>query len=192
LIAEKKKEEAVYDFVSEDGIRHRVFIIDDEKQIETIMQEFAQTNDIYIADGHHRAASAVKVGLKRRSENPSYDGTEEFNYFLSVLFADEQLMIMDYNRVVKDLNGYSEETFLQKMEEVCDVTVDTSVNHAPTKKGEFTMYLAGKWYRCGIKEKDLSKDPVEGLDVSILQNVVLTPVLGIEDPRIDKRIDFVG
>jgi uncharacterized protein (DUF1015 family) len=93
---------------------------------------------------------------------------------------------------VKDLNGYTEDAFLQKMEEVCDVTVDISANHAPTKKGEFTMYLAGKWYRCGIKEKDLSKDPVEGLDVSILQNVVLTPVLGIEDPRIDKRIDFVG
>ena len=192
LIAEKKQEDAVYDFISEDGIRHRVFVIDKEEQIATIIEEFSKTNDIYIADGHHRAASAVKVGLKRRSENSNYDGTEEFNYFLSVLFADEQLMIMDYNRVVKDLNGYSEEEFLQKMEEICDVTVDTSANHAPTKKGEFTMFLAGNWYRCGIKEKDLSKDPVEGLDVSILQNVVLTPVLGIEDPRVDKRIDFVG
>jgi len=192
LIASKKQEEAVYDFVSEDGIRHRVFVIDNEKQIATITQEFAKTNDIYIADGHHRAASAVKVGLKRRSEHPDYDGTEEFNYFLSVLFADEQLMIMDYNRVVKDLNGYSEEEFLSKMQEVCDISLDESTNHAPSQKGEFTMYLAQKWYRCQIKEKDISSDPVEGLDVSILQNIVLTPILGIGDPRVDKRIDFVG
>jgi uncharacterized protein (DUF1015 family) len=134
----------------------------------------------------------VKVGLKRRSENPEYNGTEEFNYFLSVLFADEQLMIMDYNRVVKDLNGYSEEEFLQKMQEVCGVKCDENENHAPLKKGEFTMCLGGKWYRCEIKASDMSSDPVEGLDVSILQNVVLTPVLGIQDPRIDKRIDFVG
>ena len=192
LIASKKQEEAVYDFVSEDGIRHRVFVIDNEEQIATITQEFAKTNDIYIADGHHRAASAVKVGLKRRSEHSDYDGTEEFNYFLSVLFADEQLMIMDYNRVVKDLNGYSEEEFLGKMQEVCDISLDESTSHAPSQKGEFTMYLAQKWYRCQIKEKDMSSDPVEGLDVSILQNIVLTPILGIGDPRVDKRIDFVG
>ena len=113
VIAAKKREEALYDFTSEDGIRHRVFVIAAPEQIEVIRSEFADTNEIYIADGHHRAASAVKVGMKRREEHPSYDGSEEFNYFLSVLFADEQLMNMDYNRVVKDLNGYTPEVFLE-------------------------------------------------------------------------------
>ena len=192
VIAAKKEEKALYDFVSEDGIRHRVFCIDDPKQIEVIRNEFAKVERLYIADGHHRAASAVKVGLKRRAANPNYDGTEEFNYFLSVLFADEQLMIMDYNRVVKDLNGNTTEEFLGKISEIFDVALIDGEEHHPSTKGEFTMYMDGKWYRCGIKEEDKSADPVEGLDVSILQKKLLTPVLGIEDPRTDKRIDFVG
>ena len=192
LIATKKTEEALYDFTSEDGIRHRVFKIDSEEQIATISEEFANTNEIYIADGHHRAASAVKVGLKRRAEHPEYDGTEEFNYFLSVLFADEQLMIMDYNRVVKDLNGNTTDAFLDKVSSVLDVVLDTNESHTPTCKGEFTMYLDGKWYRCTIRPEDRDEDPVEGLDVSLLQKLLLTPILGIGDPRIDKRIDFVG
>ena len=192
VIATKKQEEALYDFTSDDGIRHRVFCIDSQEQIEVIRKEFADTNEIYIADGHHRAASAVKVGLKRRAEHPNYDGTEEFNYFLSVLFADEQLMIMDYNRVVKDLNGYTPEEFIAKVGEVFEVALDESENHYPTKKGEFGMYVEGKWYRCSVREEDMCADPVEGLDVSILQKKLLTPILGIEDPRIDKRIDFVG
>ena len=192
IIELKKQEEALYDFISEDGIRHRVFCIDNSEQIEVIRSEFAKTEQIYIADGHHRAASAVKVGLKRREANPGYEGTEEFNYFLSILFADEQLMIMDYNRVVKDLNGNTPEVFIEKVSEIFDVTPDEGDNHYPCKKGEFTMFLDNKWYRCVVRDTDKNTDPVEGLDVSILQKKLLTPVLGIGDPRIDKRIDFVG
>lgn len=192
IITAKKQEEALYDFVSEDGIRHRVFRIDSSEEIEAIQNEFAEIDRIYIADGHHRAASAVKVGLKRRELNPNYDGTEGFNFFLSVLFADEQLMIMDYNRVVKDLNGYTPEQFLDKVSSVFDVTLDQSTDHHPSCKGEFAMYLEGEWYRLIVKDEDKSTHPVEGLDVSILQNKLLTPILGIGDPRIDTRIDFVG
>lgn len=192
VIAAKKQEEALYDFTSDDGIRHRVFCIDAPGQIEVIRNEFADTNEIYIADGHHRAASAVKVGLKRRAEHPDYDGSDEFNYFLSVLFADEQLMIMDYNRVVKDLNGHTPEEFVAKVSEIFDVALDIDVDHYPKQKGEFTMFLDEKWYRCNVREEDMCTDPVEGLDVSILQKKLLTPVLGIGDLRVDKRIDFVG
>ncbi|MEE0884775.1 MAG: DUF1015 family protein [Faecalimonas sp.] len=192
IIAIKKQEEPLYDFVSEDGIRHRVFRIDCQEQIRNIQNEFEKIEQIYIADGHHRAASAVKVGLKRRELNPNYDGTEGFNFFLSVLFADEQLMIMDYNRVVKDLNGYTPEQFLDKVSSVFDVTLDQSTDHHPSCKGEFAMYLEGEWYRLIVKDEDKSTHPVEGLDVSILQNKLLTPILGIGDPRIDTRIDFVG
>lgn len=192
VIEAKKREEELYDFTSDDGIRHRVFCIDSPEQIEVIRQEFANINEIYIADGHHRAASAVKVGLKRRAEHPDYDGSEEFNTFLSVLFSDEQLMIMDYNRVVRDLNGYTPEEFVAKVGEAFEVALDESENHYPTKKGEFCMYLEGTWYRCNVHVADICTDPVEGLDVSILQKKLLTPILGIDDPRIDKRIDFVG
>lgn len=192
LIAMKKQEEALYDFTSNDGIRHRVFCIDSPEQIALIQTEFADTNEIYIADGHHRAASAVKVGLKRRAENPDYDGSEEFNYFLAVLFADEQLMIMDYNRVVKDLNGYTSDEFLEQMKNVVDVEPVGKQPYKPCEKGEFSMFLDGMWYCCRINMSDRVADPVEGLDVSLLQNLVLTPILGIGDPRLDKRIDFVG
>lgn len=192
IIAAKKKEEPLYDFTSNDGIRHRVFCIDNAENIALIKKEFENTNQIYIADGHHRAASAVKVGLKRREANPGFDGTEEFNYFLSILFADEQLMIMDYNRVVKDLNGNTPEQFLQKMREVVEVVREEKEEIHPSQKGEFSMFLDGMWYLCNIRKEDMDNDPVEGLDVSILQKKVLTPLLGIGDPRIDKRIDFVG
>lgn len=161
LIAAKKEEAPLYDFTSDDGIRHRVFCIDEPEQIATIQKAFAGTQQIYIADGHHRAASAVKVGLKRRIANPTYDGTEEFNYFLSVLFADEQLMIMDYNRVVKDLNGHTTEEFLEKVQVAFDVQVDEHADHAPLQKGQFTMFLDGKWYRCGVREEDKDSHPVE-------------------------------
>lgn len=192
IIASKKQEEPLYDFISEDGIRHRVFRINCKEQINVLQSEFAKIEEIYIADGHHRAASAVKVGLKRREQYPDFNGTEEFNFFLSVLFADEQLMIMDYNRVVKDLNGYKPEEFLERVSNIFDVALDERDDHHPSCKGEFTMYLEGKWYRCGVKEDNKSSHPVDGLDVSILQNKLLTPILGIGDPRIDTRIDFVG
>ena len=192
IVAQVKEGEPEYDFISEDGIRPRVFVIDDDEKIAAVSQAFENMADIYIADGHHRAASAVKVGLKRREEHPGYDGTEEFNYFLSVLFPDDQLMIMDYNRVVKDLNGMTEEEFLGKMKDLFEVGAPQKEAVHPTEKGTFSMYLGDNWYACRMKKADLSSDPVDGLDVSILQNVLLHPVLGIEDPKTDKRIDFVG
>lgn len=192
VVSRTKSGQAEYDFVSEDGIRHRVFVISDDADIAKIRQAFDTIGEIYIADGHHRAASAVKVGLKRRKEHPGYTGEEEFNYFLSVLFPDEELMIMDYNRVVKDLNGLSSEAFLQKVQELFEVKAVTKEERSPKKKGDFSMYLDGQWYLCTIKEADRSDDPVEGLDVSLLQNLLLSPVLGIGDPKTDKRIDFVG
>ena len=187
-----KQEEPLYDFVSEDEIRHRVWAISKEAQIGAVEAAFGSIGEIYIADGHHRAASAVRVGQKRRKEHPDYNGTEEFNYFLSVLFPDEQLMIMDYNRVVKDLNGMSESAFLEKVSEIFEVEVLGTEAVKPTKKGCFCMYLAGKWYLCSIAAEDIPGHPVEGLDVSILQEQLLKPVLGISDPKTDSRIDFVG
>lgn len=192
IVDHRKETEPLYDFVSSDGIRHSVWKISDEKDVKSIFDAFASIDSIYIADGHHRAASAVKVGLKRREAYPDYDGTEEFNTFLSVLFPDEQLMIMPYNRVVKDLNGYTKEEFLKACE--VDFTVENYGTEAfyPKSKGAFGMYLEGEWYLLTAKPQILSKDPVNGLDVAILQNHLLTPILGIGDPRLDKRIDFVG
>lgn len=184
----------VYDFVSEDGIGHMVWVIDDAAVIEQLAGAFAGVEYLYIADGHHRSASAVKVGLKRREQYPNYTGAEEFNYFLSVLFPDEQLYIMDYNRVVKDLNGHSPEEFLAKLREQFEVEAGQGVGpYKPAEKHSFGMYLEGKWYKLIAKEGTFDpNDPVDRLDVSIMQNNLLNPILGIEDPRTDKRIDFVG
>ncbi len=187
-----KKEKALYDFTAEDGVRHRVWVISQERQIATVEQAFAGIGEIYIADGHHRAASAVRVGQMRRESHPGYTGEEEFNYFLSVLFPDKQLMIMDYNRVVKDLNGLTEEEFLEKASEVFQVEEIGAEGKKPGKKGSFSMYLKGCWYHCSIKPEDIPQDPVKGLDVSVLQDKLLAPVLGIQDPKTDSRIDFVG
>ena len=193
--AEIKKAQAakpVYDFTADDGIIHRVWIIKDEAGIETIRAAFENMQDIYIADGHHRCASAVKVGLKRREENPGYTGEEEFNFFLSVLFPDEQLMIMDYNRVVKDLNGLTNEQFLERINEVYEIIGQSSVAVKPAEKGEMSLYLNKKWYLLKVREEYKSDDPIKGLDVSILQDYILGPILNIQDPKTDKRIDFVG
>lgn len=192
VISRVKKEAAVYDFVSEDGVRHAVWKIGAAADIETIENEFNKINQIYIADGHHRAASAVKVGMKRREENPGFDGTEEFNFFLSVLFPDEELFIMPYNRVVKDLNGNSKEEFLDKVSNCYDVKCVGAEAYGPEVKGKVGMYLDGQWYELTAKDEIQSDDPVEGLDVSVLQNHILSPILGIGDPRVDKRIDFIG
>lgn len=192
VVAAKRGEAPLYDFVADDGIAHKVWVINEEDSLAKIENAFAGMNEIYIADGHHRCASAVKVGLKLREENPGYDGSEEFNYFLSVLFPDDQLMIMDYNRVVKDLNGNSEEEFISKLEEIYDVANIGNQAQYPSHKGEISMYLFGEWYRLTVKKEYTSSDPIDGLDVSILQNNVLGPILGIDDPKTDKRIDFVG
>ena len=182
----------VYNFTSDDGIGHAVWKVSDECDITTIENSFAAISDIYIADGHHRAASAVKAGLKRREACPGYNGTEEFNYFLSVLFPDESLMIMDYNRTVRDLNGLSGEEFMEKAEENFVIAELGSAAH-PSKKGDIAMYLDKKWYILSAKEELFKgKDAVASLDVSILQDYLLSPVLGIKDPRTDSRIDFIG
>ena len=193
VVAKTKKQDALYDFVAEDGIRHRVFVISDPEDIKTIRNAFAQIGEIYIADGHHRAVSAVKVGLKRRQENPDYTGEEAFNYFLSVVFPYDQLTILAYNRVVRDLNGQSVEDVLEKIKENFDMTIVPGFPAKPVEKHCFGMYLDGFWYLLKAKsELYEGKDVVGQLDSQILQDVVLGPVLGIGDPRTDKRIKFVG
>lgn len=192
LIKESKMLPPVYDFMSEDGITHRVWIINQPEVVEQVQTAFSKVPSIYIADGHHRCASAVKVGLKRREQHPDFTGEEEFNYFLSVLFPDEELHIMDYNRVVRDLNGLSKDDFLQKVSENFTVELIGQEPYHPEHKGCFGMYLDDSWYRLVAKQQILSTDAVDSLDVSILQNHLLSPFLGILDPKNDKRIDFVG
>ena len=192
IVAEEKAKPVLYDLGSDDGIRHRVWKIDDPAQTAAIEAAFAAIPATYIADGHHRAASAVKVGLKRRAENPGYTGEEPFNYFLSVLFPDEELMILPYNRVVKDLNGMSREQFFEAVKGKFELEEIGKEPYAPAEKGTFGMYLDNTWYALKVLPQYRSTDPVKGLDVSILQDQLLGPVLGIGDPRTDKRIDFIG
>ena len=184
--------EALYDFTAPDGITHRVWVVWEEEQMGIIRDTFAGMEQIYIADGHHRCASAVKVGLRRRENNSAHTGEEEYNFFLSVLFSAEELKILDYNRVVKDLNGYEKDAFLEKIGEKFSVECLGEKSYRPRKKYEYGMYLEGEWYRLTAHEDIRSKDAVEGLDVSILQDHLLAPVLGIGDPKTDRRIDFVG
>ena len=192
IVAQVKSGQPIYDFVSDDGIGHRVWVIGDRAMVGAVQDAFAQIPATYIADGHHRAASAVKVGLKRREEDPGYTGHEPFNYFLSVLFPDEELMILPYNRVVKDLNGMDREGFLKAAaERFCIEELGTEA-FSPEEKGTFGMFLEGKWYCLKARPEYMSNDPVDGLDVSILQDHLLDPVLGIGDPRTDKRVDFIG
>lgn len=192
IVAETIEGTPEFDFVSEDGIGHKGWRISAADMVNRLEQAFLEVPVLYIADGHHRAASAVKVGLKRREAHPDYKGDEEFNYFLSVLFPDEQLMIMDYNRVVRDLNGLSEQEFLEQLKKVYSVEEIGNTAQYPEKKGQVCMYLSNTWYRLTAREEILSSDPVDGLDVSLLQTYVLSPILGIDDPKTDKRIDFVG
>lgn len=192
IVDRTKQGKPIYDFTAVDGITHRVWKLSDAAEVDKIRQAFEGIHEIYIADGHHRAASAVKVGLKRRQEHPDYDGSEEFNYFLSVLFPHDQLMIMDYNRTVKDLNGLEKETFFGKIRENFDIE-EKSEPVRPEEKGTFGMYLEKQWYKLTAKKELFEdKDAVGSLDVSVLQEYLLGPVLGIGDPRTDARIDFVG
>ena len=190
----ESKREPVYNFVAEDGITHIVWVIDNDIIISELIDLFKEIDSLYIADGHHRSASAVKVGLKRREENPNYTGDEEFNYFLAVAFPDNDLMVMDYNRVVKDLNGLTKDELLEKLKE--KFVVSESENNEsikPSEKHTFGMYVENKWYLLKAKDGIYDpKDPIDSLDVAILQNNVLTPILGIEDVRTSDRIDFIG
>ncbi|WMC92504.1 DUF1015 domain-containing protein [Kineothrix sp. MB12-C1] len=190
-IERARKTDALYRFTAEDGVTHSAWKVEEKETVERIKNAFAEIDNIYIADGHHRCASAVKVSLKKRQENPNYTGEEEFNYFLSVLFSDDQLMIMDYNRVVMDLNGLDKEKYLQKVEEQFQLTKWGEAPYQPEKKGSFGMYLDDFWYKLEAKEP-YDDDPVEALDVTVIQERLLAPVLGIYDPKTEKRIDFVG
>ena len=187
FLAQKTSEKPYYDFVSEDGITHKVWLVDDDSEIESVEGYFAAMNAIYIADGHHRCASACKVSAKRHIEGK----VQESDFFMSVLFPENQLKIMDYNRVVKDLNGYDVATFLEELETYCHIG-GSDIPVKPAKKGQVGMYLDGQWFSLEFKTEYLSDDPVEGLDVSILQKYVLDGMLDIKDPKNDKRIDFVG
>lgn len=181
-----------YDFVSDDGVSQTVWVIDDDAVIDTLVKEFSEIPYLYIADGHHRCASAVRVGERRRGDG-EYDKNAEFNFFLSVIFPCDQLKIMDYNRVIADLNGNTSEEFIAKMSEKFVVEEATTSPYAPEVRHTFGMYLENKWYKVTAKPEFINEnDPVECLDVSILQNNLITPILNITDPRTDKRIDFVG
>lgn len=202
LVAAVKKTAPLYDFTGEDGVTHRVWRMAAASEEAACSQAyaglvvaFAKVPCAYIADGHHRAASAVKVGLARREANPGYDGTEEFNYFMSVLFPASQLSILAYNRVVRDLNGLTKDEFLNALagENGPFEIIHTQESQLePIDKGAVGMYLDREWYGLGVKPEFESNDPVDGLDVSILQEKVLAPILGIGDPRTDERIEFVG
>lgn len=184
----------VYDFISDDGIEHALWLVSSEEDIQTITNAFAKMRYLYVADGHHRTASAAKVGLVRREQNPNYTGEEEFNHFMTVIFPDNQLKIFDYNRVVKDLNGMTSEEFMQKVAQTWEIEKkSTDQPWHPQKLHEVAMYLDHTWYRISPKAGTWQEsNVVENLDVSILQNNLLHPLLGINDPRTDKRIDFIG
>ena len=179
------------DHVAADGIRHQSWIIKDRKNIVELQSLFSKIPNLYVADGHHRTAAAATVGRERRLANPTHTGNEEYNFFLAVYFPAGQLQILDYNRV-KDLNGLSKEEFLQRIQQNFSLQAAAS-DVRPAKKGEFGMLLDNQWYVLGVRDELLhNDDPVLCLDVSLLQNHLLDPVLGIKDPRIDKRIDFIG
>lgn len=193
IVAAEKKAEPEYDFITDDGIKHRVWVVNESEVIEQLHKAFTDIPVAYIADGHHRCASAVRVALKRQTENPGHTGNEEYNRFLAVLFPDNQLKILPYNRVVADYNGLSRGELLAAIEKQGFLVEFLGREaYAPERKGCFGMYLADGWYRLTAKPELLSADPVNGLDVAILQDYLLRPVLGIDDPRVDKRIDFVG
>ena len=182
----------LYDFISEDGNGHTVWIINNDNDIERLTMLFGKVDSLYIADGHHRAKSAVEVGLKRRKENPGYTGEEEFNYFLAIAYPDNQLEVLDYNRTVKDLNGLSEEEFLNAIGK--DFKINVSKNPVkPIRRHTFGMYMDNTWYELEAKDGTFNEeDPMDRLDVSILQNNLLSPILGVDDPTKSDRIEFIG
>ena len=191
LVGEIVKNPPEYDFVTGDGIRHVMWIANDKNWGEKIAGEFRKIPNLYVADGHHRSAAAARIARVRKEKNPGHTGNEEYNFFLAVVFPHNQLYIMDYNRIVKDLNGLSEEKFLKMAGE--KFSVEKTDQKSPNQPNTFGMFLKGRWYLLKAKPGSFnSKDPIESLDVSILQNNLLDPILGIKDPRKEKRIDFVG
>jgi uncharacterized protein (DUF1015 family) len=177
---------------ADDGVRHALWMIRDRGRIEALSRAFEALDRLYIADGHHRSAAAARVAAKRRAANPNHTGEEAYNYFLAVIFPDDQMRVLDYNRVVKDLNGLSREAFLEKIGAAFQIK-EESGTVKPARAGEFGMYLPGRWHRLTIRAGRVpAHDPVKRLDVSLLADHLIAPILGITDPRRDKRIDFVG
>jgi len=191
VITNATQSDPVYDFTADDGIRHELWVIDDESSISRIENDFKSVPDLYVADGHHRTAAAARVGQQKKENNPNHDGTEEYNFFMAVLFSDDQLKIFDYNRVVQDLNGMSTDQFKDQLQPIFEISELESAQ-SPSKKGVFSMYLDKKWYSLAPKEVISSDNPKENLDVTLLSEKVLDPILGILDLRKDTRIDFVG
>ena len=186
------QKEPIYDFTAEDGIGHTVWIIDNEASIERFRISFASLPCTYIADGHHRSAAGTRAAKARAEENPEHKGNEEYSRFLAILFPSTQLRILDYNRLVKDLNGKSPKEFLESISEICEIEKLPGAA-APQEAKQFSLYLDGSWYSCEFHERHHhKKDPVKNLDVSLLQNMILKPLLGITNPRTSERIDFVG
>ncbi len=193
FVNERLEAEPTYDFVAADGIRHEAWVVSDPVEVQRMEQLFAEVPALYVADGHHRTAAAARVGKERRDANPGHDGSEEYNLFLAVLFPDDQLKIFDYNRVVTDLNGLTEEEFLERLGDSFEVEASPDGACRPSGLREFGLYLKGRWFRLRAKEEARPEDdPVAALDVTALSERVLTPILGITDLRRDKRIDFVG
>ena len=186
--------EPEYDFIAPvDGFRHQFWVVDDDKDIETITAEFAKMPHLYIADGHHRSAAAALVGAEKAKQNPNHTGKEEYNYFMAVCFQASHLTILDYNRVVKDLNGLSPEQFLEALEKNFVVEKKGEENYKPAQLHEFSLYLDGEWYSLTAKAGTYDdNDPIGVLDVDISSRLILDDILGIKDLRSDKRIDFVG
>ncbi len=182
----------LYDFMAPDKVRHTVWRLNKEEDIDMLRRTFSEIPNLYIADGHHRAASAVKSGLRRREALGTLPRTQESDYFLAVLFPSDQLTILDYNRVVKGLNGFEASTFLDALRTDFIVDGPYETAYKPDSKAKFGMFLEGHWYCLQSKETPEANDPISGLDVSLLQDKILEPLLGIEDPRNDERIDFVG
>jgi len=188
-----KNNEPEYDFTADDGVGHHFWVISDKEMINSIIAYFKEMPAVYVADGHHRTAAAALVGKEKREANPNHTGNEEYNFFLAVHFPDDQLTIIDYNRVVKDLNGLSEAEFIEKLKESFDVEDMGTDEYKPAALHEFSMYINGHWYKLTAKENTYDdNDPIGVLDVTILTNEVLNPLLGIENLRTSKRIDFVG
>ncbi|MCD6063206.1 MAG: hypothetical protein K0R82_1117, partial [Flavipsychrobacter sp.] len=189
----KKSHEPEYDFVAEDSVRHTLWVVDDYAKVASLTRVFdEQVPATYIADGHHRAASAGKVCQELRDAGMSVTGDESFNYFITCIFPASQLAILDYNRVVKDLNGMTPNAFVEALKEDFEVSAPADAQYKPQQPHEFGMYVDGKWYKLTAKPGSFTNDPIGILDVSILQNNILSKLLNINDPRTDKRVDFVG
>lgn len=193
IIAEVVKKQPEYDFTAEDGVGHHFWVIRDQNKIDRLIELFDKIPSTYVADGHHRTAAAALVGNERKEQNHDHTGNEEYNYFLAVHFPDDQLSIIDYNRVVKDLNGLNKDEFLKKLKKGFVVKNQGKDIYKPSKLHEFSMYLEGEWYSMEALEGTYDdNDPIGVLDVTILTNQVLDPLLDIQDLRRSKRIDFVG